>query len=278
MQLPFVKRPIAGSSDYSSKMSVVAATVLLSTACGTWVGSPKNPGDSQVTAKAAVSLDIRGTANEQALTAVALAVTNSRGDVSGSITLTRADLVLKEIKFKPTDASESSKDAYDFKGPFVVDLITNKTTPEPGTAELPAGTYREVLLKMAKLDEESKESSGIAGYEDMVDLSLKIEGVYVTAGGDTRQLDLEMEFGEEFEISGDDLMEFITAGVNKAYIEFGMPSWFDFSRGDKEVDFESVADADIILTRDARSESAKNLRELIKENIKASAKAGKERD
>ncbi len=85
-------------------------------------------------------------------TAVALAPPAMTDSGTRVIALNKAWVIVKEIEFKlaeAADAGEVAGSEVKFRGPYFVDLLS--TTPASfGSAEVPAGVYRRVKMKLEK--------------------------------------------------------------------------------------------------------------------------------
>lgn len=76
-------------------------------------------------------------------------------DASGrNVSLTKAWIVIKEIELKATEVADSAEvegasDGIEFQGPYVVDLLSAQPA-SLGVAEIPAGVYRRIKMKLEK--------------------------------------------------------------------------------------------------------------------------------
>ncbi len=255
--------------------------------CGTWTGNPDNPEEddeptNQPTSPVPVgdttaSLTIQGSGGTS-LIGTTVAVTAADGSSLGTLVLDIAKLSLKEIKLKRD--SDDSESEYEFKGPFVVDLLTNTMTPNADTIAMEQGVYQDIQLKLHKLEKDDAE--GISEDDPIVERSIYLKGSYVN-GDTTKAFELSFEFDEEFS-----LKDFvpnpkgftITKGKNPIVIAFNMARWFDFSDEDineEGVDFSGLSAGSIILSKDTE-ETEKKIYETIRDAIKKSARFGKDED
>lgn len=251
----------------------------LDTGCGTWLGNPKDPGKEKPAGNSSVTLSVQGSLPTPFnLTASAdLPVIGKGGNVIGTLTLTEARLSLKEIKLKL--ASDDAVGRQEFQGPFVVDLLTSQLKPDPGTIEVPAGTYRDIELNLATLD---KDAAGdvVAAGDPLIDRSIFLTGTYKPAGGVSSTVVMDFDVNERFSLgragSAFAGMNVVEGQPNSVIIAFGVGQWFNFSG--KDADFSDLAGASIVLTKEAKGNLAQDVRKDIKENIKGSAKFGKDDD
>ena len=207
-------------------------------------------------------------------------VSDANGDPIGTLTLDTARLALEEITIE-TDDSET-KDP-DFPGPYIVNLVTNTVEPALGTIQLPAGTYKQIQLKLAKTEDGDVPSS-----DDLFKRSIYVEGTYSgEAGGSTRTdipFTMAFDLDEEFQLTptgGTSAGISLAAGENATIIvAFRLNRWLRFNDGETNsdgLDFDnlSVGGGEIVLDEDASGDDEK-IREVIKENIKISADYGKD--
>ena len=244
---------------------------------------------------------------------VVLPVTDANGNPIGTLTIDDARLALKEIKLKLAEEEiegkedslelEQENDSIKYPGPYVVELIHNTVSPPLDTITIPAGVYKELELKLDKIegDEDDEDGTQLVDSSDpLFGNSIYIAGTYtgLTAGGEVTGVPfiLSYDFGEKFELTGltntgaaDSAvgMTISDLGVNPIIVAFRMVQWFSFSNpetNDKDLDFSGLVvteDGDglpqILLDEDAEGDN-KEIRKVIKENIKESADYGKDED
>lgn len=253
-----------------------------------------------------------------------IVVKNAAGVTVGTITLSDARLALKEIKLKlaqeemdgeaddedgdgeteeesDDDIAEMLEDSerVKYEGPYVVDLLTNASTPSLGEIEMIAGVYKEIEMKLDKIEGDEDDGAGaslIDPTDPLYGNSIYLSGTYTgdTAAGPGTATDvpfvLSFDFDETFELTGaTDTSEGFTvsdSASNPVVIAFRMPKWFNFGSEDaleEGIDFSQVtigADGKITLDERAQETSVANdsIRDVIKENIKESADYGKDSD
>lgn len=246
--------------------------------CGTWLGNPKDPSqENQPPAgNSTVTLNIQGELpTSLQLIANGINVIGRSGSVIGVLTLTQARVALKEIKLNFTNSDVEDRQQFD--GPYVVDLLTNKILPDPGTIAVPAGSYKDIKLKLAKL--EKNEISGVVSENDpLIERSIYLTGSYRPQGGSPVTVTMDFDLDEEFVLgrAGSTFvgMTIVEGQVNPVIIAFNLERWFDFSNSESDL---SDLTGNIVLTKDAEDIEQK-IRQSIKENVKLSAKFGKDED
>jgi|GEM_PF-1920472 len=236
------------------------------------------------------------------------------GTQIGVLTLSDARVVLKEIKLKTLeeresedeaesesddsarriarsgdddegedDSSDSSSDSEDnikFRGPYIVDLIRNESTPSFSTIEIPVGDYREIELKLHKVDGSEKDDEGaqaVATTDALYENSIVLSGTYTPTAGSAVSFSFTYDLSEKFELSGAAASRgfSVAEGVdNPVVVAFRMVQWLDFTGASK--DFSSLA-GNITLDEAASGDSS-TVRELIRDNVKSSADYGKDED
>lgn len=245
-----------------------------------------------------------------ASTSVDIDVLGTGGAVIGVLTLTDARVALEQIKFKTleereaedgvtygsedrvaltsdgedseegTDTEDSSSSEFEFEGPYVVDLITNTSTPSFSTISLPAGDYSEIQLKLHKIDGSEDDDEGaqaVDSSDPLFDNSVVLRGTYTPTSGSVQNFTFIYDLDEEFELSGSsNSVGFSLAdGVdNSVLVAFRMAKWLDFTG--QSADLSSLS-GDILLDSTS-SGGASSIREIVRDNVKASADYGKDED
>lgn len=208
-----------------------------------------------------------------------------------------------------TDDGEEEEDEEDenenikFEGPYVVDLITNTVSPTLDTIQIIVATYTEIELKLHKIKGDEKDDDGSTALIDESDPlfgnSIYIEGLYSGATADSQVTDvpffLTFDFDEKFLLTGSDSaiadtalgFDVVDGAVNDIIIAFRQAKWFIFSDPETNSDMfdfndlslsqDSTGQAIILLDKDAKDDN-KEIRKIIKENIKESADYGKDKD
>lgn len=273
-------------SKYKSSFlgALLTCFVIFDGGCGTWIGNPKDPDEETESNQGVVTLKFASQVPTTNLLAAAISVTDSQGANIGTLSLTEAKVVLKEIKLVASSGlalKESSDSDYEFDGPYIVNLLSNSFRPNPDEVSVEAQTYDRIKLKLAKLEEDAASTVGIGENDSLYKKSIYLKGTYLPNTGDDKPFVLSFDIDEEFElrdsISGIDVTQGVT---NPVIISFNLASWFTFSSKETNsdgFDFNDLTGSEIILTKDSE-ETAKKIREVIKENIKVSAEFGKDDD
>jgi hypothetical protein len=228
------------------------------------------------------------------LTATDLTITNPNGSTAGTLTLTSAKIVLKAIRFQNLLAAEDdsasdddSEDTIEFEGPFIVDLLTNTTTPSIADLQVPVGSYKRIRMEMHKLDPED-ESTEITSSNPMMGYSLWIEGTYTgqvsTSSATNMPFLLTNDMDEEFDLESErEGFEIGSSSVSEnVMIAFRLNEWLKLN--DTETNPESLSFSNVVpnsgsieLTKHSNQISQKFL-EIVKKNLKESADFGKDSD
>jgi len=266
-------------------------------------------------------------------TAVALPVLGDDGAEIGTITLSDARVVLREIHIKTvgglsSDSAEStgrvamsgssddstddsaddssgdssSEDSADsseedsgdatvgsdgetdaeFTGPFVVNLLSDAVYPDLSSLSIPVGIYKEVSMKIAKLEDADVAPMITAGglvdeSDSLVSNSISLTGTFDPGTPSDVSDDVVFSFSgpveEEFELHAGELanggIDLSSGAINSIVIAFRMGKWFDFTG--TGIDFASLAGSAIDLTEG-------EVYSAVKDAIKASADWGKDED
>lgn len=298
----------------TAEIIAVLVLAMFQTNCGDATNDSETPADSgsvsypsgySQTADSTATLSFQGAtgASALALAPQIIDVLSPAGTAVGGLELTTAKIVLDKIKIKMeagstvalTDdgaedeslengESEESDDAseleFEFAGPFIVDLLANTVTPDPGELMLPAGNYKEIVLSMHKIEDADAEILQMDNTDPLFGKSFLVEGTFTPAVGSAVAVNMSYEFGEEFKLRGSKGMDVTSAAVNNMVIAFRLAHWFKFDNAETNpdaVDFSSLASADITISEDS-DDAAKAIRDVIKENLKVSADFGKDED
>ena len=278
-------------------------------------------GDPDAVSGAKITLSIQGTRpganlgksfiwSSAFVDTVVLSVEDVSGVEIGILSLTDARVALKEIKIKLAEeevdsTNEEEDDNVKFKGPYVVDLITNTISPSLDTITVIPGNYKEIELKLHKIKGEEKDDDSITvliGPDDpLFGNSIYIAGTYTGATADSVVTDvpffLSFDFDEKFRLTGIDSstgiadtslgFEVVDEAVSSVIIAFRQAKWFIFDDPEtnkKMLDFNSITlsqdstGAAIILLDEDTEDDNEDIRRVIKENIKESADYGRDKD
>lgn len=163
---------------------------------------------------------------------------------SGSLTITRAQLVFRDVKLEGIattscvgdddgpdgDVSSSSKagddDCNEVKlGPMLVDLPLSGAPETAATIGLPQGSYREIKLKVHAPESGSSRDVGfLAANPSFAGVSVRVEGTY---NGQPFVYTSNVEAEAEMEFS----TPFVVAGGTNLTIAVNLNGWFRDSSG-----------------------------------------------
>lgn len=259
--------------------------------------------------KGAVTLDINsttttltrsGTVSALALINPTAPVINGDSTTAGTITLSEAWIVVKEIELEHaddySDDIEEDLDINDdsekveFRGPFVIDLLSGQSYPPLPQVTIDTGIYEDIEMDIEKLD-----VNDLVGIGDLPgdlettlqNYSMYLSGSYSSADGFTHvdvPFDLMYDQTDEFEFSGADFASgFVVddSGINDIIVAFRMLNWFVFNNPETNnssiIDFNNdvvLTSGQIILDGSTNNE----LMIIIEDNIEDSAEYGEDDD
>ncbi len=257
----------------SAMLALAVATA--DSGCGTWSGNPKNPSppapqppsNVPVIEPVSVTLRARATSGAALSTAETITVRGKDGASAGTITLTQARVVLKEIRIRASAGDAAIREK--FEGPYIVDLMNDRVLPDPGAISLAAGSYSRVELRLHKLD---KDANAVGENDPLLDHSIHLAGTYTDAEGRARPFELTHDVSEEFGLEATTPLDLKAGVANAVVLAFQQSIWFDLTGA--EVDLGDIL-GDVVLDEDA-DDSAKKVRDRIKENLKRSARPERE--
>lgn len=254
-------------------------TSLLLAACA------QNEGDG----KGDVTLSLQSTEGSRSFFRTAISgipVKDVAGDVQGTIDLTDAWVLVKEIEFEHEDDEETADsdiNKLEFIGPYMVDLLTGVTYPELPQISIDTGLYTDIEMDIEKLNPSDR--SGLTGLDSGVadtleGYSLYLSGTY-TEGSTTVDFTLYYDQTDEFEFSaqGESTKGFVIddTGLNDIIVAFRLNEWFRFDNSDTNnglsVSFPD-ASADIVLDANTNDD----VMDVIEDNIEDSAEYGEDDD
>ncbi len=256
------------------KILAIGSALLLSVGCSQKVA-------------ANLALKVQGTAPS----AKARALTGfSCGD--GSIAVDSAYLSISEIEFELKGNVDSATEVEDaeFKGPYFVDLLTNKVSPELGLTDLPAGEYDDIEFEIDKIDDEDIKLGvmydkthplAVGGY------SILVKGAYTPSAAGAAAIPFTFGYTDDVEVQiaapANGAIKSFTIdenAVNNIIIAFRMSEWFDkvnlagaIAKDDKGAD-AIVIDGN----NKSNTDAVKAILEQLEDKIEQSADYGKDND
>lgn len=273
--------------------ALVAGSAILLTACGPSSGTA-------TTGKTTMSIQSTspsGTATRTALrsaagTSVDIPVYDNKGMADGTLTLTKAWMVVKEVDMEKEDEIEvdgvetETEVEVEFVGPFVVDLLTSTSAPEFPALHIDGAFYDEIEMDIEKLGANDLDANGaplIETYPELEHYSLYLKGTYTgpATSGNSIPFALKYDQTDEFEMSGAALGNGVTveAGqVANLIIAFRMASWFRFDDPDTNPESYTIVSAiqagELVLDGNTNS----HIMNIIEDNIEDSADFGEDDD
>ncbi|TAL80145.1 MAG: hypothetical protein EPN88_01510 [Bacteroidetes bacterium] len=143
-----------------------------------------------------------------------------KGENATGFTFTEALLGIKKIEIKREDEMLNNGDTeYDFKGNYVVDLLTGTSTPSLGFAQFLPGTYNKFESETAKILNGGK--------------SLSVKGTFTNTGGIVYGFEFSTTAEIEFEFESDSGFVLNEGTVFDMLINVNLPLLFqgvDFSK------------------------------------------------
>lgn len=148
-----------------------------------------------------------------------------------TIVITKAQLVLRELELKLSATStcaagtvEDSCEEIEL-GPMLIDLPVTGSVVTPITAQVPAGTYREVEFDIRRPGTDPADAAFVAANPQFNNVSIRVEGTYNgTAFVFTSELDQEVQLDFNPPVVVD-------ATNNNATIQVDISSWFKNADG-----------------------------------------------
>lgn len=258
-----------------------------------------NGDNNTTTGNPLVSLSIQATApgslslSALNLQPVAIDIKNSSGVVEGNLNITSARIALKEIEFELENTQDEEME-FDFEGPFVVDLLQGTVSPSLSQINLPTGLYKEVKLKIDKIEGDELDESGgsiIPPTDPLFGKSILVSGLYTgptSNAGNVTNAPFQMSFDldDELELTGanDTSLGFnIEDGdVNALILAFRISKWIDFSNTETNPSGLEPSQIEVTLGEinldEASTGNNADIRELVYKNIKESLDYGKDLD
>ena len=241
-----------------------------------------------------------GTVSTLALINPTAPVINSDSTPAGTITLSEAWIVVKEIELEhEDDYSDDAQEDLDldddsekveFIGPFVIDLLSGQSYPTLPEITVDTGIYTDIEMDIEKLD--VNDLVGIGDLPGDLETTLQtysmyLSGFYTSEDGATHvdvPFDLMYDQTDEFEFSGADFASgFMVndSGINDIIVSFRMLNWFVFNNPETNngatVDFNTnivLVNGSLILDGNTNN----ILMDIIEDNIEDSAEYGEDED
>jgi hypothetical protein len=143
---------------------------------------------------------------------------------TGTNEFEQADIVITDIRFELSQNCSSGSDdtRIDLEGPFVVDLLAEKSHPSLDEVQLEKGKYCKFKFKLDKLDDDEV-PSGVDN--EMIDKSVLIKGNH---DGDIPFV-VTLDRNEEFELDAEDSEGFSLTPdqTNTVFLVFNLSKLFE---------------------------------------------------
>lgn len=220
-------------------------------------------------------------------------VKDSSGVAVGQLNIQSAKIALKEIEFELESQQASEEVEFDFKGPFVVNLLDNSISPELPQVELVEGVYNEVKLKIDKIEGDEVDSNGnpvLSPADPLFGNSVVVSGLYTGPTGNQGNVsdmsfELIFDFDDELELTGvgDTSVGFnLESGLNQIILAFRTAKWLDFSNVETNESGMEPAQIEVVggvisLTVGSVGNNS-SIRDVLYKNIKESLDYGKDID
>lgn len=146
------------------------------------------------------------------------------------IEFTVAKVVVSEIELERgvdcsvDDDVASSEVEYEYEGPFVVNLLNQKSVPSLDQVKIEDATYCKFKFKLDKL-EDDEIPAGVSGSDAIVENSVYIEGIHDGATPFVITLDEDVEF--EMESSQPEGLALTTGATNTIFLVFDLSKLFE---------------------------------------------------
>lgn len=228
---------------------------------------------------------------------VTVDVIGSSGEAAGSITLTEAWVVIKEIELEHETDDENATDdelEIEFIGPYAVDLLSGTTYPELPAVSIDTGLYNDIEIDIEKLEQNDLQGmpnlpQGIS--DKLLNYSLYLDGNYTSEDESTYvniPFTLLYRQTDEFELSGTAFSNgFVVddTGINDIIVAFRLNEWFRFDNDETNGAGTELTDA---VRQDANSDyvmylddgdgqsNDDSVLDVIRDNIEDSAEYGED--
>ncbi|WP_196157196.1 hypothetical protein [Reinekea sp. G2M2-21] len=240
--------------------------------------------------KGDVTLNLEATQGARSFLRTAITgvpVTDSNGLSAGTIDLTDAWVVVKEIEFEHEDDEEtadSDQSKLEFIGPYAVDLLTGTTYPALPQISIDTGLYTDIEIDIEKLS--ASDVAGMTGLDSAIATKLENYSIYLDGtyndGVNTIDFTLMYDQTDEFEFSpagvSSNGFNIDDEGINDILVAFRLNEWFRFDNAETNnglsVDFSDAVSGTDPIVLDANTNS--DVMDVIEDNIEDSAEYGED--
>jgi hypothetical protein len=194
---------------------------------------------------------------------------------SNDIEYTVAKLVVSEIEFEQAvdcsvddDGVDESEIEFEYEGPFVVNLLTQKSYPSFDEIVIEKANYCKFKFKLDKL-EDDEIPSGVSSNDNIVDNSVYIEGTYQGSLPFVVKLDQD----EEYEMVSESAsgLGLASGSLNTIFLVFDLSKLFEGIDDLASLDQDSGT---VYIDKDNNQDEY----DIIKENLKTFSNLRKDSD
>jgi hypothetical protein len=185
-----------------------------------------------------------------------------------------AKLVISEIEFEQAldcsvdddDGNDDAEIEFEYEGPFVVNLLNQKSYPSFDEIVIEKANYCKFKFKLDKL-EEDEIPSGVSANDNIVEHSVYIEGVYDSS----TPFVIKIEEDEDYEMESESASGLgLTSGsLNTIFLVFDLSRLFE---GINDLDTLDQDSGTVYIDKD----NNQNEYDIIKENLKSFSKLQKD--
>ena len=208
------------------KTGLALSAIMGAAACADSTGPGKPPVSLSFSTKSLISSGTLSLAD-----AAAFDVTVTGG--GNTLVITRVQLVFKEVELKrsnadmcPDDVPGSSDDCEELMlGPLLVDLPLTTGVLTPVSVSIPAGTYRELELKLHKPGNDAQDQAFRAANPTFADTTIRVQGTY-----NGRAFVFTSRVSEEMELEFNPPLTIGETGGNVT-VQIDVATWFRSSSG-----------------------------------------------
>lgn len=188
--------------------------------------------------------------------------------VGGDVQITLAKVVVSDVEFERSEncaLDDAGETEIEYEGPYVVNLLTQKSYPSLNEVVLAKGHYCEFKFSLEKLNVDEV-PTGVDSNDEIIEASMYIEGTYHS----TTPLIVRLEEDESFEMESES-SHGLNLSVGEANTLFLM---FDLSKLFEGVDLSVLdLDAGTIVIDKNHNQTAY---QLVRKNIKTFSKLFKD--
>ncbi len=212
---------------------------------------------------------------------------NSVSFQSDGIRVDETRNVVSDISFEPVSGGGGN---IEFNGMYVVELITkgsvvNKVFPEFGLTQIPFTSYKQFVMKFAKIDSKSIPSALLAdpvATQYLLDHSVVIEGSFIEAGKDIDHNGISnyipfriiSDKDVNIRVSSPNAFTVSSKKVNYFFIAFQVGNWFNHLLPlMREVELGDLTNGVLVISDQSSRKNIRNILDQFENNLDASCKS-----